>query len=158
MENRITIKRSELQQQIDLRNFYMGESAKRKDKDADTIQTCKDDEDLLLTYTHTACNALVTAVALRFPSISYTIGEEEILIEFVTPGNSHSHLLPMLQQAVLDYLVNETMMHWLLLRRPELAKNCITLSAELSSNVLFTFAKLYNTQKRRRRATDLAGI
>ncbi len=136
----------------------MGESAKRKDKDADTIQTSKDDEDLLLTFTHTACNELVTAVALRFPSISYTIDKEEILFEFVTPGNNRSHLLPMLQQAVLDYLVNETMMHWLLLRRPELAKNCITLSAELSSNVLFTFAKLYNTQKRRRRATDLAGI
>ena len=158
MKNTITIERSELQQQIDLRNFYMGESAKRKDKDADTIQSSKEDEDLFITFAHTACNALVTAVALRFPSISYTIGEEEILIEFVTPGNSHSHLLPMLQQAVLDYLVNETMMHWLLLRRPELAKNCITLSAELSSNVLFTFAKLYNTQKRRRRATDLAGI
>ena len=136
----------------------MGESAKRKDKDADTIQTSKDDEDLLLTYTHTACNALVTAVALRFTSISYTIGDEEIIFEFVTPDNSRSHMLPMLQQAVLDYLVNETMMHWLLLRRPELAKSYITLSAELSSNVLFTFAKLYNTQKRRRRATDLAGI
>ena len=34
MKNSITIKWNELQQQIDLRNFYMGESAKRKDIDA----------------------------------------------------------------------------------------------------------------------------
>ena len=158
MKNTITIKRSELQQQIDLKNFYMGESAKRKEKDADTIQSCKDDEDLLLTFMHTACNELVTAVALRFPFISYTIGYEDIIFEFETPGNTRSHLLPMLHRAILDYLVNEAIMHWLLLRRPEMAKNCISLRTELCSNVLFTFAKLYNTKKIRRRATDLAGI
>ena len=158
MKNTITIKRSELQQQIDLKNFYMGESAKRKDKDADTIQSSKDDEDLLLTFIHTACNELVTAVALRFPFISYTIDEENIIFEFETPGNIPSHLLPMLQRATADYLVNEATMHWLLLRRPEMAKSCISVRTELCSNVLFTFAKLYNTQKIRRRATDLAGI
>ena len=158
MKKTITIKRSELQQQIDLKNFYMGESAKRKDKDADTIQSCKDDEDLLLTFIHTACNELVTAVALRFPFISYTIDEENIIFEFETPGNIRSHLLPMLQRATADYLVNEATMHWLLLRHPEMAKSCISVRTELCSNVLFTFAKLYNTQKIRRRATDLAGI
>ncbi len=158
MKNTITIKRSELQQQIDLKNFYMGESAKRKDKDADTIQSSKDDEDLLLTFIHTACNELVTAVALRFPFISYTIDEENVIFEFETPGNIRSHLLPMLQRATADYLVNEATMHWLLLRRPEMAKSCISVRTELCSNVLFTFAKLYNTQKIRRRATDLAGI
>ena len=158
MKNTITIKRSELQQQIDLKNFYMGESAKRKDKDADTIQSCKDDEDLLLTFMHTACNELVTAVALRFPFISYTIDKENIFFEFETPGNIRSHLLPMLQRATADYLVNEATMHWLLLRHPEMAKCCISVRTELCSNVLFTFAKLYNTQKMRRRATDLAGI
>lgn len=158
MKNTITIKRSELQQQIDLKNFYMGESAKRKDKDADTIQSSKDDEDLLLTFIHTACNELVTAVALRFPFISYTIDEKNIIFEFETPGNIRSHLLPMLQRATADYLVNEARMHWLLLRRPEMAKSCISVRTELCSNVLFTFAKLYNTQKIRRRATDLAGI
>ena len=158
MKNTITIKRSELQQQIDLKNFYMGESVKRKDKDADTIQSSKDDEDLLLTFIHTGCNELVTAVALRFPFISYTIDEENIIFEFETPGNIRSHLLPMLQRAAADYLVNEATMHWLLLRHPEMAKSCISMRTELCSNVLFTFAKLYNTQKIRRRATDLAGI
>ena len=158
MKNTILIRRNGLLQQIHLRNYYMGETAKRKDNDADTIQSSKDDEDLLLTFIHTACNELVTAVALRFPFISYTIDEENIIFEFETPGNIRSHLLPMLQRATADYLVNEATMHWLLLRRPEMAKNCISVRTELCSNVLFTFAKLYNTQKIRRRATDLAGI
>ena len=158
MKNTITIQRSELQQQIDLRNFYMGESAKRKEKDADTIQSSKDDEELLLMFTHTACNELVTAVALRFPSISYDIDEESIIFEFETVDEPRSHLLPMLQRTILDYLTNETIMHWLLLRRPEMAHPYISLRTSLYSNVLFTLAKFYNSKKIRRRATDLAGI
>ena len=158
MKNTITIPESELQQQIDLRNFYMGESAKRKDKDADTIQSSKDDKDLLHMFMHTACNELVTAVALRFPSISYSIEEENILFEFETDDSAHSHLSPMLRQSILDYLVNETIMHWLLLRSTERAQTYISLRARLSSNVLFLFAKIYNSKRIRRRATDLAGI
>ena len=158
MKNTITIQKSELQQQIDSRNFYMGESAKRKDKDADTIQSSKDDEDLLLTFTHTACNELVTAVALRFPIIRYTIEEESITFEFETQDNRRNHLLPTLARAILDYLVNETTMHWLLLRKPEMAQPYISLRQALFNNAIQMFAKLYNTQRVRRRCTDLGGI
>ena len=158
MENSITIEKSELQQQIDLRNHYMGESAKRKDKDADTIQSSKDDEDLLGMFTERACNELVTAVALRFSSIEYTMNGNSIVFRFETHGNARSHLLPILRQSILDYLVNETIMNWILLRSPQMAQPYVSLRAELCSNVLFAFAKMYNCKKTRRRATDLAGI
>ena len=158
MRNTILIKRNELQQQIDLRNFYMGESAKRKDIDADTIQSCKDDKDLLHMFMHTACNALVTAVALRFPSIDYTVEDKNIVFVFETHDNSRSHQLPMLYRTILDYLVNEATMHWLLLRRPEMAQSYMTQHANLRDNVLSMFAKIYNSKRTRRRATDLAGI
>jgi hypothetical protein len=158
MKNIITIPESELQQQIDLRNFYMGESAKRKDKDADTIQSSKEDKDLLQMFMHTACNEMVTAVALRFPSISYTIEEGSIVFEFETEGSVASHLLPMLQRAILDCIVNEVIMQWLLLRRPDMAHTYISLRSSLAGNVMFTFAKIYNSKKIRRRATDLGGI
>jgi hypothetical protein len=158
MKNIITIPESELQQQIDLRNFYMGESAKRKDKDADTIQSSKEDKDLLQMFMHTACNEMVTAVALRFPSISYTIEEGSIVFEFETEGSVASHLLPMLRQSIIDYLVNETLMHWMLLRSTERAQTYISLRARLSSNVLLMLAKMYNSKRIRRRATNLAGI
>ena len=164
MKNIISIPESELQQQIDLRNFYMGESAKRKDMDADTIQSCKDDKDLLHMFIHTACNALVTAVALRFPSISYTFEKDEedeelkIIFEFETENGQRSHLLPTLQRAITDFLVNETIMQWLLVRRPNMAQTYITLRANLYSNVMTVFAQMYNSKRTRRRATDLAGI
>ena len=136
----------------------MGESAKRKNKDADTIQSCKDDKDLLNMFMHTACNALVTAVALRFPYISYTIDEGDIEIEFETEDDQRSHLLPALQYAITDYLVNEALLQWMQLRSPELAQIYLLRHASLYNNALFMFAKMYNSKRTRRRATDLAGI
>ena len=164
MKNIISIPESELQQQIDLRNFYMGESAKRKDKDADTIQSSKDDKDLLNMFMHTACNELVTAVALRFPSISYRIEEDEddegekIVFEFETENGLRSHLLPTIQRTISDFIVNETIMQWLLVRSPNMAQTYVTLHTSLYSEVMLMFAKMYNSKKIRRRATDLAGI
>lgn len=158
MKNTISIKKDELQQQIDLKNYYMGESAKRKDPDAATIQSCKDDEKLLYMFIKRACNELTTAVALRFPDISSIIGDEQIEITFTTESRYPEHLLPMLQQAVTDYLVNEAIMQWLLIRRPEMAQSYISLRTSLFSNAQHLFGKIYSRRKLRRRATDLAGI
>ena len=77
---------------------------------------------------------------------------------FETHDNSRSHQLPMLYRTILDYLVNEATMHWLLLRRPEMAQSYMTQHANLRDNVLSMFAKIYNSKRTRRRATDLAGI
>jgi hypothetical protein len=64
----------------------------------------------------------------------------------------------MLRQGILDYLVNEVTMQWLLLRQPQMAQANISLRSSLYSNVQHLFAKFYNSTKVRRRATDLAGI
>ena len=158
MEYEIIIRRSELQQQIDLKNFYMGDSAKRIDKNADTIQSSKDDEELLLMLIKTACNELVTAVALRFPSISYTIDDRSIIFTFDTETACREDIIEMLRLSIIDYLVNEAIMQWLLLRRPDKAQVYFSQRGKLYNNVQFTFAKLYNRKKTRRRATNLAGI
>lgn len=158
MKNTILIRWNELQQQIDLRNYYMGESAKRKDIDADTIQSSKDEKELLLMFAAQAANGLVTAVALRFPYISCEIENEYISFIFEESCSSRSHLLPMLRQAITDYLVNEITMHWLLLRQPQMAQANLSLRNALYSNVQQLFAKFYNSRKVRRRPTDLAGI
>jgi hypothetical protein len=160
MKNTITIRRDELQQQIDLRNYYMGESAKRRDMDADTIQSSNDDKELLYMFMQRACNELVTAVALRFPYIACSTdsGSGDITVEFTTESPYPAHLLPMLRQAITDYLVNETIMQWLLLRRPDMAESYISLRNSLYINVQHLFGKIYSSKKTRRRATDLAGI
>ncbi len=158
MKNNIIIRRDELQQQIDLRNYYMGESAGRKEIDADTIQSSKDDEELLLMFARKASNELITAVALRFPNISFSIEEEYIAFTFESSTEEHTHLLPLLKQAITDYLVNEVNMNWLLLRQPQRAQAYISLRTSLYDNVQRMFAKFYNRKKTRRRSTNLAGI
>ena len=105
-----------------------------------------------------ATNELVTAVALRFPNIACEVDDDYIALTFDSVGNSHEHLQPMLRQAVTDYLVNEILMQWLLLRQPQMAQTNISLRGTLYSNVQHIFAKFYNQNKVRRRPTDLAGI
>ena len=158
MKNTILIGWNELQQQIDLRNYYMGESAKRKDIDADTIQSSKDEKELLLMLASQAANGLVTAVALRFPYVSCEVGEEFITFNFEESIDGREYLLPMLRQAMTDYLVNEIAMQWLLLRQPQMAQTNISLRDPLYRNVLQIFSKLCHPPRMRRRATDLAGI
>ena len=158
MKHTISIKRNELQQLINLRNYYMGEAAKRKDPDAATIQSCTDDEELLYMFMKRACNELLTSVALRFPSISGNVGNENIEITFEAETECPEHLLPMLQQAITDYLVNETIMQWLLLHSPQMAQSYISLRTSLYCNVQHLFGKIYSRKKLRRRTTDLAGI
>ena len=158
MKNTILIKWNELQQQIDLKNYYMGESAKRKDVDADTIQSSEDEKELLLMFATQAANELVTAVALRFPYITCEIEKEYISFVFEQSIKGREHLMPMLQQAISDYLANEITMQWLLLRQPQMAQANISLRNALYSNVQHLFAKFYNMRRVRRRSTDLAGI
>lgn len=71
MKNTIIIDRNALQQQVDLRNHYMGEAIKRTDFNADTIQSSAEDSDLFLIFLREACNELLSTVALRFASVSY---------------------------------------------------------------------------------------
>lgn len=158
MNTEITIKWSDLRQQIDLKNFYMGESAKRNDLNADTMQSSNDDDKLLLMFTQKACNELITAVALRFPSITSSVDTENINITFETIATPPPHLVPMLTQAISDYLVNEVNMYWLLTVKPEMAQTNISLRNSLYNNVQQMFVKIYNKQKFRRRSTNLAGI
>jgi hypothetical protein len=158
MINTISIKRSELQRQIDSRNYYMGDAAKKKDPNAATIQSSKYDEEQLYMFIERACNELITAVALRFPCISFNSSEDNIEITFDTESPYPEHLLPMLEQSITGYLVNEATLQWLLLRKPEMSQSYISLRSSLYNNVQHLFAKIYSRKKLRRRATDLAGI
>lgn len=158
MKNTIIIDRNALQQQVDLRNHYMGEAIKRTDLNADTVQSSAEDKDLFLIFLREACNELLSTVALRFASVSYRIDDEYILITIESEGEAPQHLLPLLKQSINDYLVNELTLQWLLLRRRDAASSYITLRPALFQNVQQQLAKLGRTKKLRRRSTNLAGI
>ena len=158
MRHDIYIKRNELQQQVDLKTYYLGEAVKRKDADADTLQSSKDEKELFVMFTKRALNELTAAVALRFSSIDYRISEKHIEISFCNTKDNRKHLLPQLKQAIIDYLANEITMHWLLMRYPTAAQPYIAQSTSLHSNVQQMLAKFYNSTHVRRRSTYLAGI
>ena len=158
MENTILIEKAPLNQQIHLRNYYMGESAKRNNINADTIESSDDEKELFGMLLESACNELVSSVALRFETASHKITPEYISITFTTDNNARQGVLPQLRQAIVDYLVNEITLQWLLLRSPQMANSYISLRTTLYNNVQQQFAKFSNLRKVRQRPTDLAGI
>ena len=158
MENTILIEKAPLYQQIHLRNYYMGESAKRNNINADTIESSDDEKELFGMLLESACNELVSSVALRFETASHKITPEYISITFTTENNARQGVLPLQRQDTIDYLVNEITLQWLLLRSPQMANSYISLRTTLYNNVQQQFAKFSNLRKVRRRPTDLAGI
>lgn len=156
-ENNILIERAELQQQTDLKTFYMGEALKRKTLDADIIESSPDEKELFGMFLKTACNELIASVATRFPEISCEIESDFVSITFRNSKKEEPHLMAILRQAITDYLTNEITLQWLLLRNPEMAQSYISLRMNLYNNVQQQFAKLMK-RKTRRRATDLGGI
>jgi hypothetical protein len=136
----------------------MGESAKRNNINADTIESSDDEKELFGMLLESACNELVSSVALRFETASHKITPEYISITFTTDNNARQGVLPLLRQAIVDYLVNEITLQWLLLRSPQMANSYISLRTTLYNNVQQQFAKFSNLRKVRRRPTDLAGI
>lgn len=158
MENTIIIERDAIRQEVDLRNHYMGEAIKRNDINADLMESNNEDNELFTMFLNRACNELISGVTLRFPSISYICDRDFVTISFTSHDNRRHNLLPVLRRAITDYLVNELILQWLLLRRPDMAQSYISLRNALFENVQQNFAKFYNTEKIRRRATNLAGI
>ena len=105
MENTILIEKAPLYQQIHLRNYYMGESAKRNNINADTIESSDDEKELFGMLLESACNELVSSVALRFETASHKITPEYISITFTTENNARQGVLPQLRTSDKVFLM-----------------------------------------------------
>lgn len=156
-ENNIYIDKEALLHEVHLRNHYMGEAVKRNDINADVIQSSEDDEELLEMFLERACNELVSSFAMRFPHIMFTTEREYIQFNIAVNDAKKAKIIPFLQQAIKDYLVNELALQWMLLRSPQMAQSYISLREQLYQKVQQHLAKLCK-YKIRRRSTDLAGI
>ena len=158
MDYNIIINRKKLQHEVHLKMFYMGEAIKRKEIDADTIETSKDEEELFEMILRRAINEIMTSVALRFSSVKYSVEEHYISLTFADADERREELLPLLQQRINDYLVNELTMQWLSLRQPALSQGYEYKHIQWTSSVKEVLAMFYNHKKVRRRPTNLAGI
>ena len=157
MEYNILIMKDELRHQIDLRTHYHAEGEKRKDLNADIGETSFDDDALLNTFINRAINELIAVQSSRFESISCRINNDYIDIRFMGSDETRSNILPMLKQAITDYLVNELMTQWTLIRYPAWSQPYVAMRNDLFTRVKELFANFCN-RKIRRRPTNLAGI
>lgn len=158
MDYNIIINRKKLQHEVHLKTYYMGEAIKRKELDADTIETSKEEEELFEMILNKAVNDIMASVALRFASVRYSVEKEYISLTFCGADERREELLPLLQQRINDYLVNELTMQWLNLRQPALAQGYDYRHIQWTSSVKEILTMFYNHKKVRRRPTNLAGI
>lgn len=157
MEQTILIEKNELTHRVDLLTHYHAQGEKRKDLNADIGETSFDDEELLDTFLLKAVNELVSHQSARLEDISYRIGDDYLEISFTATAENSARMLPLLKQAIVDYLVNELMTQWLLIRYPAWSQPYIAMKSELQRSVKDLFASFCN-KKIRRRPTNLAGI
>jgi hypothetical protein len=157
MEYNILIKKEELMHQVELRTHYHAEGEKRKDLNADIGETSSDDEELLETFLNSAINELIAAVAGRFEGISCNISSGYIEISFIGSDDTRSNIMPILKQAITDYLINELMTQWTLIRYPAWSQTYVAMRNDFFARVKELFAAFCN-RKIRRRSTNLAGI
>lgn len=158
MENNILIKREELQQEVDLKTYYMGEAIKRKDIDADTIQSSTDEEELFGMFLQKAVSELAASVAMRFDTVKFDVTDNYVSISFTHIGNTNTEVTSILRQRIKDYLVNEIIYSWLNLRQTASTAEYYQIHNIGLSKVKDIFAIFYNKNKVRRRSTNLAGI
>jgi len=147
MEYNIVINRNELQQEVDLRTYYMGEAIKRKDIDADTIESSTDEHELFTSILNKALNELVTSIIQRFSSVKYNVEEEYACFSFESEHQHREDLLPLLKQKIKDYLINELISNWFSLRQPMLAQNYQFKHKEWLSETKDVLSMFYNKKK-----------
>lgn len=141
----ITISKSDVLHQVNLRNYYSGESAKQGDtiEIATKMQTSEDNFDVLNKYVDTACSALVNVlnpvcVDVSFAesssdsatTLTYTIKVSDLYAE------SQNDLL---KKDMFDYLVNWAIYEWLTLSFPTKAEvflqKCGILETSIRSHI-----------------------
>ena len=158
MKHEIYINKEELLHRVELLTHYHSEADKRIDLNADTGEATPDDEELMDTFIRKAVCELIIPQTTRLGEITYDTGRDNIYISFTGADNeSHKKLIPILKQSIEEFLVNELMTQWFMIRRRSWSDTYIAMRNELYDKVQGLFDRLSN-RKIRRRSTGLAGI
>lgn len=157
MEYEIIIKKEDLLHRVNLRTYYHAECEKRRDPDSDVGETSVDDEEIINTFLNNSINAIVVEQRERLKDICYKVTDGYLNLKFTTVVEERDNLLPMLKQALTDYLVNELLIQWLFIRQRAWSDSYVAMRSEHYNRVRDIFASFYN-RRIRRRSTNLAGI
>ena len=158
MRHEIFINKEELLHRVELLTHYHSEADKRNDLNADVGEVSPDDAELMETFIRKAIYELIAPQAARLGEITFNTTGDGICISF-TGGDNGSQIsaVPILKQAIEEFLVNELMTQWLMVRRRSWSDTYIAMRNELYDKVQRLFDRLSN-RKIRRRSTGLAGI
>lgn len=157
MEYEIIIKKEDLLHRVNLRTHYHAECEKRRDPDSDVGETSVDDEEIINTFLNNSINAIVVEQRERLKDICYKVTDGYLSLKFTTVVEGRDNLLPMLKQALTDYLVNELLIQWLFIRQRAWNDSYVAMRSEHYNRVRDIFASFHN-RRIRRRPTNLAGI
>lgn len=100
MEYEVIIKKSEIQQQVNLRTHYHSEGEKYKDPDAHTGETSVDDLEIMEMYLQKSLGRLVAEHTERLEDISFKSDDRYVSLKFKSNVNNRSSLLPLLKQTL----------------------------------------------------------
>jgi hypothetical protein len=116
-----------------------------------------DDEEIINTFLNNSINAIVVEQRERLKDICYKVTDGYLSLKFTTVVEGRDNLLPMLKQALTDYLVNELLIQWLFIRQRAWSDSYVAMRSEHYNRVRDIFASFHN-RRIRRRPTNLAGI
>ncbi len=158
MKYEIFINKEDLLHRVELLTHYHYEADKRNDINADIGTASSDDDELMEGFMRKAMYELITPHTARLGEIEIDTGRDCIYLSFTGADNpNHETVVPILKQAIEEFLVNELMTQWLMIRRRTWSDTYIAMRNELYDKVQGLLDRLSN-RKIRRRSTGLAGI
>lgn len=152
----IELYNEDILREVDILNYYKGEAMKRKDADAVSIETAKEQQDALLYHIRAAVNDVLLLANPRITTFTAENTEDKLVFSLSPVRDNTEHLQPIIKESIRQYLIYEVRRLWMRNVRPDLADD--SMRSILLSNIATPLRSTVKAERVRRRATNLAGI
>lgn len=137
---------------VHTRTFYLAERKKKEDSSLAFIQSSEDDKDALMDFLSSAVNEIKGMMVER--TLSFSLNIENGIFEVSSGRKKADQIIPLLEKAVEDCIVESILFSWVKDTAPELA-DYSTLQSKIGE--VDKYISMLSPLPRRR-PTDLAGI
>lgn len=146
----------DLLREINILNWYRGESAKRGEPDAVVVQSGADEQDALMYHVRAAVNVVVLLANPNKVKFACEYADDALHFSLSPVRVGREYLMEVLRNAIRQFIVYEVRRLWMMTVRPEWAD--ASLREELLASIRMAMSGVTTQNRVRRRATDLAGI
>lgn len=137
---------------VHTRTYYTAERKKKEDPSLAVLQSSEDDRDILLDFLHSAINDLKGKMIKR--TLSFSLDIENGVFEVSSKRKLSEQIVPLLEKAIEEYIVEYVLFSWLKDTALELADYS---ALQTKMDEVDKYISMLSPIPRRR-ATDLAGI